>query len=162
VTVTFATLQISFERLRQDRPSVSYLLSLMNFYNPVRIPKFLLRNLSDDKGEFEDDLEVLGGYLLVKMSNASDVSGMYQPVQLAIRARLYPLVERIGGGKISSPGCQKCFLRENLTIGPRCWLRFPHVESLAGKEFINVEETTLERLRSESNGALEDSRGESR
>ena len=162
MTVTFATLQISFERLRQDRPSVSYLLSLMNFFNPVRIPEFLLRNLSDDKGEFEDDLEVLGGYLLVKMTNASDVSGMHRPVQLAIRARLYPLVGRIGAGENSSQGCQKCSLRENSTIGHPCWLLLPHVESLVGKESMNVEEATLERLRSESNGALEDFRGESR
>lgn len=37
------TWQISFERIRQERPSAADLLSLMSFFNPQGIPESILR-----------------------------------------------------------------------------------------------------------------------
>jgi hypothetical protein len=45
------TWQISFERIRQERPSAVDLLLLMSFFNPQGIPESLLRGYSKNKEE---------------------------------------------------------------------------------------------------------------
>jgi len=90
----------------------------MRCFNPQDIPESLLLNQSDDKGEFEDDLELLRVYLFVEMNNASDIFEMHRMVQFSdtgVPSILWR--RRIGGDENSSSGCQRCFLRENSTIG---------------------------------------------
>ena len=83
-----ATLQISFKRIREDRPSAANLLSFMSFFNPQGIPEFLLRHHSDNEREFEDDLDLLRSYLFIEINEIGGVFEMYRLVQFAIRAWL--------------------------------------------------------------------------
>jgi tetratricopeptide (TPR) repeat protein len=71
------TWQMSFERIRQERPSAAELLSLMSFFNPQGIPERTLRRhnraasvgASENRGEadrtFDEDLNTLHAYSLV-------------------------------------------------------------------------------------------------
>src|SRR6266480_5691355 len=77
------TWKISFERIREERPSAADLLSFMSFFNPQGIPEFLLRNYleckpntdNDDDIEdgFEDDLDLLRSYSIVGTNAEGDV-----------------------------------------------------------------------------------------
>lgn len=72
------TWQMSFERIRQERPSAADLLSLMSFFNPQGIPEKTLRRhnrtvarvsaLYDNGGDcrtFDEDLNTLYAYSLI-------------------------------------------------------------------------------------------------
>ncbi|KAF1934502.1 hypothetical protein EJ02DRAFT_439797 [Clathrospora elynae] len=80
------TWQISFERIRQERPSAAELLSLMSFFNPQGIPERTLRRHNrtvarvgglDDEGEadcmFNEDIDTLLAYSLVATTADNDV-----------------------------------------------------------------------------------------
>ena len=72
------TWQITFEQIRQERPSASQLLSLMSLFQSQNIPEFMLNDYTEEAvdkedGEakvegFEDDLDVLRGYSLVNIA----------------------------------------------------------------------------------------------
>src|SRR2546423_2590371 len=74
------TWQISFEHIREARPSAAGLLSLMSFFNHQGIPEFVLREYAnsadgdpeDRELEFEDDLATLRSYSLVVVDVVGD------------------------------------------------------------------------------------------
>lgn len=92
------TWQVTFEQIRRERPSAANLLLLMSFFNPQGIPEFVLYNYKgdlednvdrdEDRDKFEDDLDVLRGYLLVSVTATWDVCEMYSLVQFCTRAWL--------------------------------------------------------------------------
>jgi hypothetical protein len=98
-----ATWQISFEHIRDKRPSAAELLSFMSFFNRQGIPEFMVRHYADtdlrqgtlsstgsEGGEFdfEEDMVVLRGFSLVRMTAREDEFEMHGLVQLATRAWL--------------------------------------------------------------------------
>lgn len=95
------TWQLSFERIRHERPSAADLLSLMSFFNPQEIPEKTLRNYGKDSaraetGEdaskanssFDEDLDVLYEYSLVTILPDKDACEMHALVQFCTRVWL--------------------------------------------------------------------------
>jgi tetratricopeptide (TPR) repeat protein len=94
------TWQISFERVRQERPSAAELLSLMSFFNPQSIPESTLRRYSEgsaevtelDDGEadsrFDEDLDTLQTHSLVSMTTDNAAYKMHALVQFCMRVWL--------------------------------------------------------------------------
>jgi tetratricopeptide (TPR) repeat protein len=103
-----ATWQISFDYIRQTRPSAANLLSLMSFFDRQGIPASLLQrdsgpddgykgsSTSDDDGsstasessidkEFEDDIVVLKNFSLITMNVDGKMFEMHSLVQLSTR-----------------------------------------------------------------------------
>ncbi|KAH8674869.1 P-loop containing nucleoside triphosphate hydrolase protein [Ilyonectria robusta] len=85
---------VSNSVIRRERPSAANLLSLISFFNPQGIPEFVLYNYKgnlmenadglkddEDNDEFEDDLDVLRGYLLVSVTAKRDMCEIYTLVQ---------------------------------------------------------------------------------
>ena len=99
------TWQISFDHIRQTRPSAANLLSLMSFFDRQGIPALLLRpdsettvsdGTSNNGGsdaesecnidnEFEDDIVVLKNFSLVTINVDGDMFEMHSLVQLSTR-----------------------------------------------------------------------------
>jgi hypothetical protein len=85
-----ATWKISFEHIREEKPSAADLLSFISFFNPQGIPEFLLRdhlggepNTEDNnngEGEFEDNLDLLRSYSLVTTNLKGDVFEIHRLV----------------------------------------------------------------------------------
>ncbi|KAI1667981.1 TPR protein [Pyrenophora tritici-repentis] len=95
------TWQISFEEIRQERPSAAELLSLMSFFNPQCIPESTLRRYSkrraraasiEDKEEadsaFNEDLDTLRAYCLVSTTTSSGACEMHALVQFCTKVWL--------------------------------------------------------------------------
>jgi hypothetical protein len=95
------TWQMSFERIRQERPSAADLLSLMSFFNPQGIPQSTLRRHSRTaagiaetwaEGEadsaFDEDLDTLLAYSLVAVTANSNECEMHALVQFCVQAWL--------------------------------------------------------------------------
>jgi hypothetical protein len=87
------TWQITFEQIRQERPTAAELLSLMSFFNPQGIPEAVLQSYKrgQDEGQgdveedFIEDYEVLRAYSLVTRGMTSDVLEMHALVQFCTR-----------------------------------------------------------------------------
>ncbi|KAF2193987.1 TPR-like protein, partial [Zopfia rhizophila CBS 207.26] len=81
------TWQMSFERIRQERPSAADLLSLMSFFNPQGIPESTLRKRptiggdEDTDDEFNGDLDTLLAFSLVTVTADSGVCELHALVQ---------------------------------------------------------------------------------
>ncbi|KFA69653.1 hypothetical protein S40285_04030 [Stachybotrys chlorohalonatus IBT 40285] len=76
------TWQVTFEGLRQERPSAAMLLSLLSFFCPQNIPDCMLSGYSQVENEdFEDDLDALRTYSLVNLSKVSGFCDMHSLVQ---------------------------------------------------------------------------------
>jgi tetratricopeptide (TPR) repeat protein len=95
------TWQMSFEQIRQERPSAAELLSLMSFFNPQGIPESTLRRYSkgaagaasaEDEEEadsaFDEDLDTLQAYSLVSMTADNNACEMHALVQFCTRVWL--------------------------------------------------------------------------
>ncbi|KAL9002859.1 MAG: hypothetical protein Q9188_004243 [Gyalolechia gomerana] len=72
------TWQISFEHIREQRPSAARLLSLMSLFDRQGIPEWVLRHYDkENRGEaadvadmdFEDDISALTNYSLIRITN---------------------------------------------------------------------------------------------
>jgi tetratricopeptide (TPR) repeat protein len=95
------TWQISFDNIRQKRPSAAGMLSFMSFFDRQGIPEFMIRHYTDKDGEYQDDLSgrcfeeedfdfeedmaVLRAFSLVNMTQREDEFEMHGLVQLAIQ-----------------------------------------------------------------------------
>lgn len=107
-----ATWQITFERIREEKPSATDLLSFMSFFNPQGIPELIIRHYVDseqdavilpqgpdekfisglhglgnenDDDDFEDDLGILRSYSLVTTNVQGDSFEMHRLVKFATR-----------------------------------------------------------------------------
>src|SRR5256886_1569104 len=86
-----ATWQISFEHIRQTRPSAAQLLSLMSLFDRQGIPESLLNNHYQDDdmgGDFEDDLHTLSSYSLIGTNLDGNVFEMHRLVQFSTKTWL--------------------------------------------------------------------------
>jgi tetratricopeptide (TPR) repeat protein len=134
------TWQISFERIREERPSATDLLSLMSFFNPQGIPESILRNYSrsvakpvcEDEvdGIFDEDFDILQAYSLISATAETDLCEMHALVQFCTRVWL--------SNSSDSERWNEKFLalmaREFPVVDFKNWAKFrqllPHVESL--------------------------------
>lgn len=93
------TWQITFNRVRQERPSAAELLSLMSFFNPQGIPESMLRQHNRNTAEvgdeddadstFNEDLDLLQAYSLVTVTAKTDTCEMHALVQFYMQ--VWPL-----------------------------------------------------------------------
>ena len=85
--------QISFKRIREERPSAADLLSFMSFFNHQGIPEFMIRHYADENrdkeehlaqekaanahlaegGDFDEDVAMLQAFSLIKVIQDRDV-----------------------------------------------------------------------------------------
>jgi tetratricopeptide (TPR) repeat protein len=79
------TWQISFDQVRNDRPSATELLSLMSVLDPRGIPEFLLSQGYNTVLEFEDALAPLIDFSLITTEMSRKAFDMHPLVQLATR-----------------------------------------------------------------------------
>ncbi|KAB8229019.1 P-loop containing nucleoside triphosphate hydrolase protein [Aspergillus alliaceus] len=81
------TWQISFDHLREKRPSAADLLSLMSFFDRQGIPDIVLRENNETRYDimFEDDILVLRDYSMISISADGRNFEMHRLVQLAIQ-----------------------------------------------------------------------------
>lgn len=104
------TWQMSFDYIRQTKPSAADLLSLMSFFDRQGIPENLIRHKpkakgtlslkrlndlsdsemseSDESPDFDDDVMVLRDFSLISVSENSTFFTMHRLVQLTTRAWL--------------------------------------------------------------------------
>ncbi|KAJ5825761.1 hypothetical protein N7474_002899 [Penicillium riverlandense] len=98
------TWQISFNHIRENKPSAADLLSLMSFFDRQRISEDLLRvqhrrnhwsseetnhpSISDTDHDFEDDIATLRDYSFISVGEDRTVFTMHRLVQLSARVWL--------------------------------------------------------------------------
>ena len=86
-----ATWQISFEHIRQNKPSAARLLSLMSLFDRQGIPELLLNHChqeDDVEDDFEDDIHILSSYSLIGTNVDGNVFEMHRLVQFSTKAWL--------------------------------------------------------------------------
>jgi tetratricopeptide (TPR) repeat protein len=139
-----AILQMSLNRIQQERPSAAELLSLMSFFNPQSIPEAALRRylkgignsegMDDELRRFEVDLDVLRAYSLVTATAGTDMCEMHVLVQYCTRLWLSSL----GQAKRWQSAFVDLMTREfpMPTYGnwALCQQLLPHVEHLVANE----------------------------
>ena len=146
-----ATLQISFEHLREENPSAADLLSFMSFFNPQGIPDFLLWGYSgsepnaeddnDGKGAFEEDLDLLRSYSFATTNLNGHVLQMHRLVQFAVRTWLRSFGHGDNGWrqKFLTTLSQE-FPTGGFNTWSKCELLLPHVEPVVSEEPVDTEE----------------------
>lgn len=86
-----ATWQISFEHIRQNKPSAARLLSLMSLFDRQGIPESLLNHCyqeDDVEDDFEEDIYILSSYSLIGTNVDGNVFEMHRLVQFSTKAWL--------------------------------------------------------------------------
>jgi tetratricopeptide (TPR) repeat protein len=148
------TLQMSFERIRQDRPSAADLLSLMSFFNPQGIPETILRrynntaaapesyeNANSDSSTFDEDLNTLYAYSLVTMTTDDETCEMHALVQVCTRVWLSSFSDvKWWKGRFVGIIAQE-FPSGEFENWAICKQLLPHVETLYNHEFASDETT---------------------
>ncbi|KAG5805613.1 hypothetical protein H9Q74_009461 [Fusarium xylarioides] len=87
------TWQVTFDKIRHERPSAADLLAFMSLFDHKGIPEFALHyyngRLADPEDKvpgFEDDLDVLRNYSLFSVTANQDVLELHATVQACTRA----------------------------------------------------------------------------
>ncbi|KAJ5719806.1 hypothetical protein N7493_007384 [Penicillium malachiteum] len=147
------TWQISFDYIRQTKPSAAELLSLMSFFDRQGIPDSLLCNhyhsqetskadqesiadLSDDEisdsdqsPDFEEDVTTLRDYSFISMSESNKSFMMHRLIQLTTRAWLKSHGELNYWREEFITTLYEEFPTGEYENWERCRLLFPHVKS---------------------------------
>ncbi|KAL5370643.1 hypothetical protein DPSP01_014738, partial [Paraphaeosphaeria sporulosa] len=138
-----ATWQISFEHIRQQRPSAADLLSFMSFFNPQSIPDFMIRHYTDNKNkeqgnslerqtnsandDFEEDLALLRAFSLVDIKQREDEFEMHRLVQRATGVWLKSANTDGPWRRAFIQAMAQEFPNGEYANWPRCQILFPHV-----------------------------------
>jgi tetratricopeptide (TPR) repeat protein len=148
------TWQMSFERIREDRPSAADLLSLMSFFNPQGIPEWILRDYSKNATEvsdedeadsaFDEDLDTLQAYSLITATAETDVCKMHALVQFCTQVWLssFGAMERWRQeflGLMAKEFPVGKYEGEEYKYWAKCQGLLLHVESLSEREPTNDE-----------------------
>ncbi|KAJ5737306.1 uncharacterized protein N7483_002431 [Penicillium malachiteum] len=156
------TWQISFDYIRQTKPSAADLLSLMSLFDRQGIPENLLRHqpkandgsilelpndFNDDDGtsesdmgpEFEDDITALRDFSFISVSEDNSFFTMHRLVQLTMRAWLksHQQINRFRERFISTL-CDE-FPTGEYENWETCQALFPHVKSAISQRPISPE-----------------------
>ena len=127
-----ATWQISFEHIREKKPTAARLLSLMSMFDRQGIPESLLHN--GYKVDFDDDIHILSSFSLVAMSADGSVFEMHRLVQFSTKKwlELYGELE-VWRGR-SSTLMDINFPLGELENWPVCQLLFPHAHAMVNNQ----------------------------
>ncbi|KAK8115630.1 hypothetical protein PG984_012132, partial [Apiospora sp. TS-2023a] len=137
------TWRLSFESMREERPSAADLLSLMSFFHPHGIPEWVLRkyrrtatpndeDIADD--EFDDDLDLLQALSFVTVSVNDDVYEIHALVQFCTRIWLSSLhAEDVWRQRFLSLMAKE-FPTGDYPNRAKCQQLIPHLESLYDQE----------------------------
>ncbi|KAF2732966.1 hypothetical protein EJ04DRAFT_469350 [Polyplosphaeria fusca] len=150
------TWEISFKQIRKERPSAADLLSLMSFFNPQGIPESVLRaytekslaasmesmSMAVNDSAFEDDLNMLIAYSLVKVTADMEVCEMHQLVQFCTREWLSLSDQTKQWRRRFTALMARVFPSGAYENWPKCQMLLPHVEPMFKHEA--VEEEMLE------------------
>ncbi|KAF2726975.1 hypothetical protein EJ04DRAFT_479753, partial [Polyplosphaeria fusca] len=142
------TWEVSFEQIRKERPSAADLMSLMSFFNPQGIPETVLRAYTKkylaassestgtaiDDSAFEDDLDVLVAYSLVKVTADTDTCEMHQLVQFCTREWLSSFKEAERWRRRFTALMAREFPNGEYENWPKCQRLLPHVEPMFGEK----------------------------
>jgi tetratricopeptide (TPR) repeat protein len=150
------TWQISFDYIRQTKPSAAQLLSLMSFFDRQGIPENLIRHqpkanyissselpsdssdgetsVSDSGPDFEDDVATLRDYSFISIIENTTLFTMHRLVQLTTRAWLksHGQIDQCKGEFISTL-CDE-FPTGEYENWERCRPLFPHVKSAMSQQ----------------------------
>lgn len=90
-----AIFQMSFDRIRQEKPSAAALLSLMSYFNRQGIPEPVLRRTignklerdgqDDTNDEFDADIDLLQAYSLITVTTGTGLCNMHALVQFCMQ-----------------------------------------------------------------------------
>jgi tetratricopeptide (TPR) repeat protein len=141
------TWQMSFEQIRQERPSAADLLSLMSFFNPQGIPRFTLQRhnrvaavaaeLGDEDttdNAFDEDLDILRAYSFVAATPGTDLCEMHALVQFCTQVWLSSLnnIEKWEQTFVETMALH--FPAGKFENWVKCQQLLPHIESLYEKQ----------------------------
>jgi len=138
-----AAWQISFDYIRQERPSAADLLSFISFFNQQGIPELMLhyyadgtesKSTGDGNNGFEEDLALLRSFQLIKVNTRGDVFEMHQLVQFAIRMWLRSSGNENRWWETFLSALSKEFPVADHSNWSKCQMLFPHVEALIERE----------------------------
>ncbi|KAL7921812.1 hypothetical protein ACQKWADRAFT_294513 [Trichoderma austrokoningii] len=146
------TWQVTFEQIRHERPSAANLLLLMSFFQSQNIPECMLSgynnivesNVEEDMDgdeDLEDDLDILRGYSLLRLSTSSGLCDMHALVQFCTKVWLLEsngnMFARLKSLFLSL--CAEYFPSGDFETWASCQVLLPHVKS-----FLDEEEPTEE------------------
>ncbi|KAF2190151.1 TPR-like protein [Zopfia rhizophila CBS 207.26] len=138
------TWQMSFERIRQERPSAADLLSLMSFFNPQGIPESILRRHSrtvarlgcedEADGVFDEDFDILQAYSLIAATAETDMCEMHALVQFCTQVWLSSFGDSQRWKRKFIELMAREFPTGQFENWAKCQQLLPHIESLYNSE----------------------------
>jgi Flp pilus assembly protein TadD len=144
------TWQISFEYIREKRPSAADMLSYISFFNRQAIPEFMIRHYADverrmkddsldiplkqKEFDFEEDMAVLRAFSLVSVTQREDEFEMHGLVQFATRLWLGTIhIEERWRQRFIQAMAEE-FPNGEFVNWSKCRTLFPHVFTLVEQE----------------------------
>jgi tetratricopeptide (TPR) repeat protein len=132
-----ATWQISFEHIRNSLPTAANLLSLMSLFDRQGIPERLLQDRygnDQEEADFDDDVQTLLSFSLIRISADGSEFEMHRLVQLATKNWL-ELHNKLEKWK----GTLAIVMKDNYPYGdyknwPICQPLFPHVQAMSSNK----------------------------
>ncbi|ORY63343.1 heterokaryon incompatibility protein-domain-containing protein [Pseudomassariella vexata] len=138
------TWQMSFEHIREERPSAADLLSLMSFFNPQGIPESILRSQTrsmikidgevDADSEFDNDIDLLLAFSLVSVAVDNDMCEMHDLVHFCTRVWLSTFSYVDGWRRKCLVLIAREFPTGEFENWAKCERLLPHVEPLYDHE----------------------------
>ncbi|KAK0767243.1 hypothetical protein N5P37_000977, partial [Trichoderma harzianum] len=133
------TWQVTFEKIRQERPTAANLLSLMSLFQAQNIPEYMLHGYSDgalDKGAdnaddaeaFEEDFDLLRAYSLIDLTATTGVWGMHSLVQFCTKAWLLSSGELMRWKRLLLRLASRHFPSGAFETWATCQILLPHVQ----------------------------------
>ena len=135
------TWQISFNYIRERRPSAAELLSFMNYFDRQSIPEKLIRNQpennsddgelseSDKEPDFEDDIMILRDFSFITISEINSYFRMHRLVQLTMRVWLKSYGELNQWREKFISNLFRTFPTGQCEYWENCRSSFPHLKS---------------------------------
>jgi tetratricopeptide (TPR) repeat protein len=132
-----ATWQISFEHIRNSLPTAANLLSLMSLFDRQGIPERLLQDRygnDQEEADFDDDIQTLLSFSLIRTSADGSEFEMHRLVQLATKKWL-ELNDELEKWK----GTLAMVMKDSYPYGdyenwPICQPLFPHVRAMSSNK----------------------------
>ena len=138
------TWQVTFEKIRAERPSAAKLLSLMSFFHAQNIPEYLLygyngasqddQDSSEVDAEFEDDVDMLRGYSLIMLGLEDGYCEMHPLVQFCTQVWFSKFGDLPKWKSQFLGVMSEHFPKGSYDTWPECRVMLPHVEPLLDDE----------------------------
>jgi tetratricopeptide (TPR) repeat protein len=131
-----STWQISFEHIQNSLPTAANLLSLMSLLDRQGIPERLLQDRygNDQEADFDDDIQTLSSFSLIRTSADGSEFEMHRLVQLATKNWL-----ELNNELEKWKGTLATVMKDSYPYGayenwPTCQLLLPHVQAMSSNK----------------------------